>query len=260
MKKSLLLVGLLTILLVLFLKPGSAYPWYANNTENDTYFNVSEPLNLSVQWTGNTTHGANFTFLSTNETGAWVNYTSTSGRYANLGNDTTWTRTDFNWTNTTYCGLNFSWRSYTNNTAAEWNVTPIRQIQPFPLLNGTLTAHNNISNCKCDNATHMLCNWEGIHTGVITALLNDTFNGSQRICSYNAENVTNYTSTNLTRDCYIKAYVDSTASGWRLLIYEVAPVSPYMPIDLPVAITLTGFVSFTVIVTFSILRKKAGWT
>jgi|GEM_PF-5511487 len=61
--------------------------------------------------------------LSTNESGAWANYTGQYGSPASLGTSNTWTWSNFTWENSSFSG-DLYWQIWYNDTSGNWNRTP----------------------------------------------------------------------------------------------------------------------------------------
>ncbi len=98
-------------------------PQFTSYAQNVTEFNASagDAVLFSSSWIDNLALGSSF--LSTNETGAWVNYTG-----ATQGFTGGWS--NFTWTNSTGVANNtfIGWQVWANDTAGNWNATAIAQI------------------------------------------------------------------------------------------------------------------------------------
>jgi predicted CxxxxCH...CXXCH cytochrome family protein len=103
-------------------------PTWRNQMQNVSTINVSGAVNLSAQ--GNDDNGLWQAYLETNESGGtWANITDgTYGSPITLNNVTSWTWTNFTWSNSSIGpGTSIGWRIWykDNATTPQWNVTDI---------------------------------------------------------------------------------------------------------------------------------------
>ena len=95
-------------------------PQYSNNGSNSSTY-TGDAILLYTKWDDNV--NLSHAILSTNETGAWKNYTDgTYGSPKTLGNLSIWS--NFTWQNTTIVGTKVvGWKIYANDTEGYENVT-----------------------------------------------------------------------------------------------------------------------------------------
>jgi len=93
--------------------------WSKNGSNSSTY--TGNAILLYTKWDDNV--NLSHAILSTNETGAWKNYTdNTYGSVMTLANLTYWS--NFTWQNTTIAGIHaIAWKIFANDTENYWNVT-----------------------------------------------------------------------------------------------------------------------------------------
>jgi hypothetical protein len=99
-------------------------PTVSDQNQNATIIHAGDVLNLSTVWTDNAL--LDWSWLSTNETGSWINYTSGSidRLPRNLTNFSAGPATiNFTWQNTSLTAGAISWKIYANDTANNVNVT-----------------------------------------------------------------------------------------------------------------------------------------
>jgi hypothetical protein len=98
-------------------------PQYYSNGTNVTQGTIAKntPIYIYFNWTDNV--GLGYAWLSTNETGAWVNYSST-GRIVDINLTSTQTWSNFTWQNTSVSlGQEIAIKIYANDTSGNENVS-----------------------------------------------------------------------------------------------------------------------------------------
>lgn len=89
-------------------------------------------VNLSVRWQDATTN-VSWVWLSTNETGSFLNYSGTYGSPKYLNNQSGWT--NFTWWNENLRGKVVAWQVWGNDSAGNENATPISNFTAIPCSN-----------------------------------------------------------------------------------------------------------------------------
>ncbi|MFQ6068091.1 MAG: hypothetical protein ACE5KD_00955 [Candidatus Bathyarchaeia archaeon] len=123
-------------------------PTFSNNNTNTTSIYKGEPILIYANWSDNS--NLNYSWLSTNETGAWKNYTD--GTYdspidINLTIGETWS--NFTWQNTTFVGT-VAWKIYANDSAGNENVTGEMTFEVLPpYLEVNWTSGSQINDTSC---------------------------------------------------------------------------------------------------------------
>jgi hypothetical protein len=104
------------------LKGDVTAPKYYGAQENLTLVPEGDAILLAANWTDNIQ--LNTAILSTNETGAWVNWSGRYGSYNLISGVSSWS--NFSWANNTIAdGTYISWKIWANDTSGNWNVTTI---------------------------------------------------------------------------------------------------------------------------------------
>lgn len=146
-------------------------PTWSDQNQNATIIHSGDILNLSAVWTDNAM--LDWAWLSTNETGSWVNYTSGSIDRSprNLTNYGAGPATiNFTWQNTTLILGAISWKIYANDTSNNINVTSPMTFYSYGWANVT-------------NATVISSNYNRGNTVPIVCLVEDA-NSSSAINNY----------------------------------------------------------------------------
>jgi len=178
----------------------STKPQYYSNGTNVTQGTIAKntPIYIYFNWTDNV--GLGYAWLSTNETGAWVNYSST-GRIVDINLTSTQTWSNFTWQNTSVSpGQRIAIKVYANDTSGNENVSDsmiwtIDNAKPTYTNNGTSVASGStivkgISILIYANWTDLeLSGWWVEHNASVS-LSNTTFN-----TTFDTGNWTNYTIT-----------------------------------------------------------------
>ncbi len=105
-----------------FTPPDTTSPIFEYNNSNTTSIFSGESVLIYANWSDN--NDLNYSWLSTNETGNWFNYTD--GTYdspidINLSLDETWS--NFTWDNDTFISGVVAWKVYSNDSSSNENVT-----------------------------------------------------------------------------------------------------------------------------------------
>lgn len=240
---------------------GQAAPLYSGVTQiNNTAPWTGAAIQVTVNVSGNTTHGADFAWIQHNCTWTAVNYSTTSGAYVNLSNATTYTSRKLNISLGTACAGNCTWYVFFNTTDGAVNVTPVNRTAVYPFINGTSGVRANISSAVCQNITDMTLGFGSTTSGTIELHFNNSTDGTTSPCSYRCLNCTNFTSSNQSTFCYGKVYVSSVGTGKGIRLTEVGYVSVAAPPNMPAALGTLSLVTIIVVVSYSIKKKRGGWT
>jgi hypothetical protein len=229
----------------------TATPTYANNDDNVTTIRVGDPVLIYAQWTDN--QRLAYAWLSTNETGSWVNKTANYSSPAYMvGNTTTWS--NFTWQNASVAtGTVVGWRIYANDSISNENVT---SIVTFTVDNTPPTFTNNNTNVTgtiakgtiiliyanwTDNVGlgyYWLWNNSGGGAGINDTAIafgsgtwsNITINTANfPVGSFSASIYANDTSGNQNVTGTITWAIDNTASTWSNNATSVANNTQYVP-------------------------------
>jgi hypothetical protein len=98
-------------------------PTWSNPNVNVTNPHRGESINISTVWQDS--HNLSYAWLSTNETGAWKNYTDGTYESPRVLSGTGPATVNFTWTNQTGSPRVIGWRIYANDTAGNENGTNI---------------------------------------------------------------------------------------------------------------------------------------
>jgi PGF-pre-PGF domain-containing protein len=197
-------------------------PTFANNNSNTSSINSTYPVLIYANWSDDV--GLNYSWLSTNETGNWFNYTD--GTYSspydiNLSAGETWS--NFTWDNNTFESGVVAWKIYANDSAGNENVTG----------NMTFTVNDTIAPRYSNNSTNTTAagvptlfslqwvDYAGL-SGYIFSF--DNCSGGLNLSNNtwvsmtgatNWSNVTN--TTNYTAGCNVswKVYANDTSNNWN---------------------------------------------
>lgn len=251
MRKILIPIVIFWVLLAPFVL---AVPQYKDLARNVTVPGMGDPVNISCQFQGSASVGVNAGYLSTNETGSWVNYTTTAGRYFSGKNYTSWTTESFDWTNSSLCNALVGFKIYFNDTAGAENVTNTLTLKAAPYFNASSWAAGNFTSVSCDDKNNISAILSDVPAGWFEVLMGKTIFDSTKTCAFNSTQGTEITITNQTNYCMVNVTHGDLAASTSVKIYKWSGLSPVAPPNLPAALSV-GIVG-TILVIYAITKWK----
>jgi len=100
--------------------PGTTPPTWSSFGQNATSISSSDTVQMWANISDDV--ALDYAWLATNESGTWINYTTTAGRYIDLSGIPTNTIVYLNWSNDSFTGT-FNWKIYFNDTSGNVNST-----------------------------------------------------------------------------------------------------------------------------------------
>ncbi|NIO45028.1 MAG: PGF-pre-PGF domain-containing protein [Candidatus Aenigmarchaeota archaeon] len=200
----------------------TAKPTFTNNNSNTSSINATQPVLIYANWSDD--NNLDYAWLSTNETGTWVNYTD--GNYSspydiNLTAGETWS--NFTWDNDTFELGVVAWKIYANDSAGNENVTGNMTFSVSDTISPTYS-NNSTNTTLAGIATEFRLRWQdyGGLSGYIFSFDNCT-GGSNLVNDswvsiIGLTNWSNVTKTpNYTTGCNVawKVYANDTSDNWN---------------------------------------------
>ena len=106
---------------ITYTEPDTTPPTWSSFGQNATSISAGDTIQMWANISDDV--ALDYAWLATNESGTWVNYTTTEGRYVDLNGETN-AVVYLNWTNASFTG-DFSWKIYFNDTSGNVNSTEL---------------------------------------------------------------------------------------------------------------------------------------
>jgi len=199
--------------------------------------------------------------LSTNQTGSWINLTSTQQSVIYPSSPEGLSSLNFTWNSTgVSCQRNIGYKIYVRDVHGNANVTPEGLFYHIPYVNGTSYASANITASSCTNATYLTLTMAAAPAGLTELIMPLTSTAVNFTCAYNVTPSTRVIMYNQSDVCYLRVNTSSFTSGDTLVVYSWSGISLVTPSNLPSALAIATIVSITVIAVIVRKAKSISWS
>lgn len=228
-------------------------PFFQTDAQNETYVDMYDALNLSVQIKDTETQLVN-SWIQTNESGSWVNNTGGTSLKTISGYNT-WVFTNFSWVNVTLCNSRVGWRVCSKNSAGYQNCSVGSAFWLMPYINSSSNTAVSVLSYSCsakDNMTFYQ-NQTGM-TNWTLLMPYKVYNSTHKFCEYEMSRQYWYKQTNQTNYCEVFGRGRNIASTTSINIAIDTGLRGFFPPNLPAAII--GITIGTIIMIVDTIRKK----
>ena len=231
-------------------------PAFQSQASNVTYLPMGDSMNLGIQLYDRGC-GLSGTWLSSNESGSWLNNTGGTSALVKSG-ARVWNQTNFTWTNSSFCNKRIGWKIYANDTDGNINSSDINIFYQMPWINSSSNTSISQSNGTCTDKYTIT--WYQDITGMTNWTVHMpyyVYNATYKYCEYNMTRQYWYKIYNETDNCRIFGRGRNIAATTQIKIEYTKAISPFPPANWPYAL-LGVTIGTVIIVTATVRRKKTG--